>query len=275
MKKVILASGSPRRKELLEQIGIKFEVCVSEQEERYESTNPGDIVKELAQMKAENVYQVLLQDIFKGQVPGLADVLIIGADTVVAAENQILGKPKDEAEAFSMISKLQGRMHQVFTGVVMLDFDHSGTRSIWCEAVETKVYVSAMKPDEIRDYVASGEAMDKAGGYGIQGRFAAFIEKIDGDYYNVVGLPVSRVYQQWKKQNDVMLKGKKMEEQKEKRLESFEKMQRSVQREFEDICAKMEQQKQQGKVKSVTYHQLIGRKVMYTNMLDLYKLYDL
>ena len=186
MKKIILGSASPRRRELLAQIGVEFEIMVSEKDETYHSTEPENIVKELALMKAENVAE---------EAGSLRDRIVIGADTVVVLDGAILGKPKDEADAFRMLRSLQGRAHTVYTGVALLDFDSAGRKRTVNHAVGTTVFVHRMSDREIRDYIATGEPMDKAGGYGIQGRFAPFIDRIDGDYYNVVGLPVSYVYQ--------------------------------------------------------------------------------
>ena len=118
-------------------------------------------------------------------------------------EEQILGKPKDEQEAFEMIRSLQGDTHQVYTGVAVLDFDENGEKTVISHAVETKVSVNPMSTEEIQKYIESKEPMDKAGAYGIQGRFSAFIEKIEGDYFNVVGLPVSYVYQVLKELGEV------------------------------------------------------------------------
>lgn len=193
MKKIILGSASPRRRELLSQIGLEFEVVISHKDECYESTVPEEIVKELALMKAENAASEL-ED--RG---GLNDTVVIGADTIVVLDHRILGKPKDEKDAYQMLSDLQGRAHQVYTGAAILDFDHEGKRGGCVHAVETKVYVHEMDRREILSYINTGEPMDKAGAYGIQGKFAAYIDKIEGDYYNVVGLPVSYVYQQLKK----------------------------------------------------------------------------
>lgn len=193
MKKIILGSASPRRRELLSQIGLEFEVVISHKEECYESTVPEEIVKELALMKAENAASEL-ED--RG---GLNDTVVIGADTIVVLDHQILGKPKNEKDAYQMLSDLQGRAHQVYTGAAILDFGHDGKRDVCVHAVETKVYVHEMDRQEILSYINTGEPMDKAGAYGIQGKFAAYIDKIEGDYYNVVGLPVSYVYQQLKK----------------------------------------------------------------------------
>lgn len=190
-KRIILASGSPRRRELLEQIGITFEIAVSNQEEKYVSTKPYDIVKELAYQKAKNVASEVKHE--------LNNTIIIGADTIVVQDDEILGKPKDKEDAYRMLSNLQGRVHQVFTGTAILSYDQEGKLTVDTHAVETKVFVHAMNTDEMKDYIDTGEPMDKAGSYGIQGRFAAYIDKIEGDYYNVVGLPVSYIYQQLKK----------------------------------------------------------------------------
>lgn len=203
-KKIILGSASPRRKELLEQIGAGFEIKVSDKEEIYHSERPEDIVCELALMKAENVASELSAEERRGAV-------VIGADTIVVLDGAILGKPADQEDAARMLSSLQGRCHEVYTGVAVLEYGGDAEKVSDGEAeqipggltgaarkenyaVGTKVYVNPMTEQEIRDYIATGEPMDKAGAYGIQGRFAAYIDRIDGDYYNVVGLPVSRVY---------------------------------------------------------------------------------
>lgn len=182
--KIILASASPRRRELLAQTGYTFEVQVSEKEEFYTSTNPDDIVKELALLKATDI----------GEKSERRNVVIIGADTVVAYDGMILGKPKSEEEAFSMIKSFQGDKHQVYTGVAIMSYDENGKEEIVNDAVRTDVYVNPMTDDEIWGYIKSDNVMDKAGSYGIQSGFAVHIEKIEGDYFNVVGLPVSYVY---------------------------------------------------------------------------------
>lgn len=192
MKKIILGSASPRRKELLEQIGIKFSVRVSNKEEHYTSSVPEDIVKELALMKAENVAEDIIKENEK-------DAVVIGADTVVVYDGHILGKPKDDNDAFNMIRSFAGKKHYVYTGIAIADIIDSRVEVISNEAVKTTVYVNEMTDDEIRDYLNTGEHKDKAGSYGIQGRFAAYIDHIDGDYYNVVGLPVSKIYEKLKK----------------------------------------------------------------------------
>lgn len=183
MKKIILASGSPRRKELLELIGIIFEIKVSNKEEVTQASEPQIVVQELAKMKAYDIAeQVNISNI------------IIGADTIVVNNNQILGKPKDEIDAFQMLKKLQGNHHKVYTGVTILEKKEDGTINEICFVEETKVSVTAMSEYEIESYIKTGEPMDKAGGYGIQGNFAKYISAIEGDYYNVMGLPVCRLY---------------------------------------------------------------------------------
>ena len=190
-KKIILGSASPRRRELLAQIGADFEVRVSNKEEIYHSTVPEEIVKELALMKAENVASELAEENASGAVNS---TVVIGADTIVVLDGKILGKPADEADAVRMLSSLQGRRHDVYTGVAVLDYDENGEKRIFNYSVGTAVYVNEMTEEEILAYAETKDPLDKAGAYGIQGRFAAHIDRIEGDYYNVVGLPVSRVY---------------------------------------------------------------------------------
>lgn len=206
-KKIILGSASPRRKELLSQIGVEFTVRVSKKEEVYHSDVPEEIVKELALMKAQNVVEDLALERENAEngsqtaepealgAEGLKNIVIIGADTIVVLDQKILGKPRDEEDAFRMLHALQGRTHEVYTGVAVLDYDSDGRLEVRNQAVRTEVYVHEMTKAEIRGYIAGGESMDKAGAYGIQGSFAKYIDRIDGDYYNVVGLPVSFVYQ--------------------------------------------------------------------------------
>lgn len=179
---IILASASPRRRELLRQVGLMPEVIPSGVEEVAAGREPGEIVKELSRQKAEDVFLAC------GNREG--SLVVIGADTVVSVDGKILGKPGSKAEAKQMIGLLQGREHQVYTGVTMI-FGPSGERLTFAE--RTDVHVRMMSREQIARYVATGEPMDKAGTYGIQGYFAAFIEGIRGDYNNVVGLPVERV----------------------------------------------------------------------------------
>lgn len=193
MKRIILGSASPRRRELMEHMGIPFEIITSDGEERYTASVPEQVVQELALAKAENVAAKIKK---QGTA---ADMVVIGADTIVVFDGEILGKPEDEADAFRMLNRLQGQTHQVFTGVALLDFDENAEKMTTTAAVETKVFVHQMTEEEIRCYISTKEPMDKAGAYGIQGKFAVYIDRIEGDYFNVVGLPVSYVYQQLKK----------------------------------------------------------------------------
>lgn len=186
MKQIILASASPRRRELLAQIGLNFTVLPASGEEKLTKQIPSEIVEELSSQKAEAVAE---------QIP---DGIIIGADTVVCQDGEIMGKPKDEADALRMLRQLQGEMHSVFTGVTLIVKENGSVISKQTFSQETRVYLYAMTDEEIRDYIATGEPMDKAGAYGIQGRFAAYVEGIEGDYNNVVGLPVSAVWQEIK-----------------------------------------------------------------------------
>ena len=183
--KIILASASPRRRELLTQIGVNFAVQPACGEEVITGSNPEEVVKELSAQKAEEVAKMQQE----------GDWLVIGADTVVSCDSRILGKPKDEADAFVMLSMLQGHTHEVNTGVTLY-WSANGKEQKLTFAEQTKVTMYAMTAEEIRAYIKTGEPMDKAGSYGIQGKCAAFIEKISGDYNNVVGLPVARIYQE-------------------------------------------------------------------------------
>lgn len=184
-KKIILASASPRRRELMMQAGFEFEIQVSHKEETYISETPDEIVKELALLKANDIAD---QNVKK-------DLVVIGADTVVAYQGAILGKPKSKEEAFAMIQSFQGDKHQVYTGVAVLSYDAKGNETLVNHAVKTDVYVNSMTDEEIWNYIESDNVMDKAGSYGIQSGFAIHIEKIEGDYFNVVGLPISYIYE--------------------------------------------------------------------------------
>ena len=184
-KKIILASASPRRKELLAQAGYEFEIQVSHKEENYTSTMPDEIVKELALLKAEDIANANKKE----------NLVVIGADTVVAYDGRILGKPETKEHAFQMIQSFQGDKHQVYTGVAILNYDEEGNETVINHAVKTDVYVNPMTDEEIWRYIHSDNIMDKAGSYGIQSGFSIHIEKIEGDYFNVVGLPISYIYE--------------------------------------------------------------------------------
>lgn len=192
-RKVILASASPRRKELLAQIGMEFQVMPGDAKEEAVSVTPAEMVMELSRLKAFAVFQKL-SDEEKQQS------LVIGADTVVALDNMVMGKPGSRENAVKMLSALQGRTHQVYTGVTLIwQEDKGGLPKETSFYEETSVSMFPMTAKEIESYVATGEPMDKAGAYGIQGRCAAHIKGISGDYNNVVGLPIGRLYQEIKK----------------------------------------------------------------------------
>lgn len=196
MKKIILASGSPRRRELMIQAQIPFEIRISQCEERITKERPDEVVLELSAQKAEAVAWKTAEE-----------AIVIGADTVVALDGRIMGKPHDAAEAFAMIKSLQGKVHQVWTGVSILECKDGKIQTRQCFAQKTDVEVYPMKEEEIWNYIETNdendptgkEWEDKAGGYGIQSVFGAkYIKKINGDYYNVVGLPIARLYQNLK-----------------------------------------------------------------------------
>lgn len=176
MKRIILASSSPRRKDLLIQIGLRFDVEPSNCPEGHShSDEPHEITRSLSLQKARQVARKH------------KDALVIGADTVVEVHGRILGKPAAEDEAIQMLKKLSGRAHRVITGFTVLDTESA--RAV-TDSVETKVYMKHLDEDEIAAYVRSGEPLGKAGGYAIQGLGSIIIERIEGDYHNVVGLPV-------------------------------------------------------------------------------------
>lgn len=198
--RIILASKSPRRKELLSRIGIEYECIVSEAEEKTTESSPDKVVAELSRQKAENIFEII-----RAGERDNSPMVIIGADTVVACDSNIMGKPKDKQDAGRMLKLLEGRSHSVWTGVTLLfvNIDKNGKYSenkVISEtfACETKVYMYHVSDNEIEEYIKTEEPLDKAGAYGIQGIAAKFIEKIEGDYNNVVGLPVSALYQRIK-----------------------------------------------------------------------------
>ena len=189
--RIILASGSPRRTELLQTAGIVHEVVVSGADEDVQEENPARLVEMLSARKAEEVYERMAQ-----QEPS-GDLVVIGADTVVAADGKILGKPEDEEDARRMLRMLSGRSHHVYTGVTLCGRIGSVRREV-SFSEESAVHVAQLTEEEISEYIDSGEPMDKAGAYGIQGAFMKFVSGIEGDYFNIVGLPVSHLYQEMK-----------------------------------------------------------------------------
>lgn len=185
MNKIILASGSPRRKELLHQINLNFDVKVSSCEEVITKIIPHEVVMELSDLKASDVSSTLSE-------AEKEDCYVIGADTIVAIDHHILGKPANEKEAFDMLQSLSDACHQVYTGVTLIHFNN-GTMRKKTFYEKTDVYFYPLTSEKINRYIATGDCMDKAGAYGIQGYAAAFVRKIDGDYNNVVGLPIARL----------------------------------------------------------------------------------
>ena len=179
-RKIILASASPRRKELLEKLDLDFSVC------------PADIDESLLPDEDAAMYPLRTAVQKAMAVAKTAeDALVIAADTVVAVDDDILGKPRDEAEAKAMLQRLSGREHIVITGIGVVDTASGRTLSA---TEQTIVYFHPLRDEEIDAYIATGECMDKAGSYGIQGKGSLLVRKIDGDYFNVMGLPLSRLY---------------------------------------------------------------------------------
>ena len=177
MKKIILASASPRRRELLATAGIDFEIRTAEVDESIpEGTEPLRAAEMTAEKKALAASQADASEI------------VIGADTIVVAKGRILGKPRDKADAAAMLAMLSGAEHEVITGVCLICGDK---KSVFAQVSRVKFY--DLTAEEIEKYVETGEPMDKAGAYGIQGRGCTLVEKIEGDYFNIVGLPVARV----------------------------------------------------------------------------------
>ena len=197
MKRIILASASPRRRELLERAGVNFEVIPASGEENRTSDDPKEAVQQLARDKAVSVMHTVEES--------EDGTIVIGSDTVVVFENMILGKPHDTEDAVNTLKKLQGNIHQVYTGVSVWE----KKAGVWTEHTfyeSTDVTFYPVSDEEIRAYVATGEPMDKAGSYGIQGLFGIYVKGICGDYNNVVGLPVARLFYEMKK-SGIDLKG--------------------------------------------------------------------
>jgi septum formation protein len=178
--RLVLASSSPRRRELLGSLGLDFEIIkpdVDEEAFHLDHLIPADVVKFLSRTKA--------QEVFKYNT----DALVIGSDTIVVLDGKVFGKPKDAEDAFRMLSALQGNMHEVYSGITVFNPDESPAFPPFAsDALCTQVYMRPLTPEEIRTYIATGEPMDKAGSYAIQGFGSTLIEKIDGCYFNVVGM---------------------------------------------------------------------------------------
>ncbi len=193
MTEFVLASASPRRKELLEKMGLQFSIVVSEADESAVSRDiPVNLyVQELALLKASATAKMLLRN---------KKALIIAADTIVTLDGEILGKPDGEDGAKKMLSSLSGRTHEVYTGYCVMRISDGKTV---CNSIKTEVKFKTLTERKIRSYIESGEPMDKAGAYGIQGLGSMLIEKINGDYFNVVGLPVSALADTLEKEFDI------------------------------------------------------------------------
>jgi septum formation protein len=177
MKKIVLASASPRRRELLEKIGLKFEVDASDCKEEIDSElEPDEFVRQISIKKAKSV------------AVRHKNAIIIAADTIGVIGKKILGKPHTENEARIMLHEISGKSHSVITGFTVLD---TATNKILSRTVNTNVYIKNLTKQETDAYVKTGEPMDKAGAYAIQGLGAVIVEKIEGDYYNVMGLPLN------------------------------------------------------------------------------------
>lgn len=174
---IILASRSPRRAFLLKQVGLNFKQIPSHIEEHLNGMEPEDFVLHYAKKKAEDIHKTH------------PDSLIIGADTIVVLRNEIIGKPQNNEDAFNILKNLSGKCHEVYTGVsILLNEIHIS------EIAKTKVYFTFISDEDIREYVFTGEPMDKAGAYGIQGFGSQFIDKIEGCYFNVMGFPIPLFY---------------------------------------------------------------------------------
>ena len=189
MAQIVLASASPRRSELLRQAGMDFIVIPSRGEEVVTGTHPAEVVEELSLQKAQEVAGRILA----GEEAVSDFSVVIGADTVVPADHKILGKPADHEDERKMITLLQGSIHQVYTGVTLIVKDAKGNIRTRTFNECTDVDVCEMSYEEVEKYISTPEPYDKAGAYGIQGSFGIYIRGIRGCYYNVVGLPISRL----------------------------------------------------------------------------------
>ena len=196
-RQIILASQSPRRRELLAQMGLQFEIRPACGEEIITSTIPWQVVEELSMRKAEEIYRKDREE------RPVESILVIGADTIVVLNGRILGKPQSQAEACEMLRSLQGQKHQVYTGVTLIwNEQEDGVGCVKKQHTfheETEVEFYPMTEQEIEEYVATGDCMDKAGAYGIQTQSGVYIRGICGDYNNVVGLPIARLYHELRK----------------------------------------------------------------------------
>ena len=183
MKKIILASSSPRRRELLKQVGIDFDIVTSGCDEHVNADTPAELVSELSRIKCMDVCSRLDDG---------NDHIVIGADTIVVYDGNVLGKPSGPEDAFRMLKSLAGRTHQVYTGVTLAKTGNDKESLTFYEVTDVTMF--SLSDSMLREYVETGEPLDKAGAYGIQGTGAILVEKISGDYNNVVGLPLARLF---------------------------------------------------------------------------------
>lgn len=189
MYQIILASASPRRKEIMEKMEIPYLVIASNVKEEVEETEPDQMVQALARLKTGAIKEEA-----KSETEADKDIIIIGADTMVFYKEHALGKPKDEADAAKMLEMLSDAVHEVSTGVSIIIMHRDGREEELSFSVCTRVTVSPLTEQQILDYIATGEPMDKAGAYAIQGKFGIYIKEIEGDYYNIVGFPIAEIY---------------------------------------------------------------------------------
>jgi septum formation protein len=188
--KLFLASTSPRRQDLIQRLGLPVEILKNTADETFDPTwSPEKVVQHLSKIKAQAAFATL-----KATHPQESGILV-GADTIVVVNNTILGKPENTAHAATMLHTLQGNKHKVFTGITLID-TNSGKEITTYEG--TQVWMKALDSEQIERYIATGEPMDKAGSYGIQGIGATLIHRLEGDYFNVVGLPLSKLADQLK-----------------------------------------------------------------------------
>lgn len=185
---MILASASPRRSELLKQAGFSFTIVPSTTEETRTEVSPSQLVEDLAFQKANDVYETV-----KGNYTD-QDFMVIGADTIVYYDGEVLGKPADAQEAFDMLKLLSDRTHQVYTGLAII-LRKANEKQVHLLHERTDVTFYPISDEELKDYITTGDPLDKAGAYGIQGTFAVHVKEIKGDYNNVVGLPIAKLYQ--------------------------------------------------------------------------------
>lgn len=193
--KIILASKSPRRKEILENLGLDFTIATSDIEEKTDKTSPEEMVADLARQKGENVIFSL-----KNKGYDLEDTLIIACDTLVHFDGNVLGKPKDRDDAYRMLSALSDRSHCVSSGLYLY---YNGKHVF--DFMTTRVDFACLSEKEINMYLDTNEPYDKAGAYAIQGKAAVFIKGFEGDYFNVVGLPIRKLYEMARDNFDITL----------------------------------------------------------------------